>query len=175
MGMVEDVSIRDERIMLTVWCYGMPELFYELSDLEKIVVNNYWLTVELFADDLKGVASGIEPNREYVFCGVMDPRRSTWGRYGSRYTLSLGFVSVEDGYILGRAPGFEMAEIPDGCKYEPYSFPAMEQMNLNPGETVEDSYLGPESDWDIEKFFEETPHEIWRDYRDAWELSLIHI
>lgn len=95
----------------------------------------------------------------YVICGAFCPvdYGSMYGEHVNltsrmvNYLILPGRVSEEDGMLMGHLPIYP-SDLPDGALYEPYSFPAAEALT-----------------GDAASFFEDTPHEIWREYRETWE------
>lgn len=170
LGGMAEMDENNGKLLLDVRVNEIPMLFEEFSDLYSILMNMEWITVEMETDDVEAVKGFFNQYDEYVFCGMLDPARNNMNRYYRRYVLELGRVSVEDGYLVGRAPGFDAESIPEGCKYEPYSFPAAELINTAQDyEFVFGEREENENARDFDAFLNETGHDIWRDFREVWQ------
>ena len=135
---------------------GILLLNGELEQAEQLLEYIGYFIVEMDASEIPEAKELFELGETYVFSGIFDPRGIRYdprhqraARGYSAYVLDLGSVRMEDGVLMGAN---KLMLGGDGSLPEAYSYPAAEKCS------------GP-----AETFFEDTPNDIWREYRAAWE------
>ena len=112
------------------------------------------------ASECPEAADYFVPGERYVFSGIFDPRhakydprysRSVSGMAYTVYAIDAGTVYKDNGCLMG-VPAAVRAQLDRLESPVPYSYPAADRLDCAP-----------------EDFFEIGGHDIWRDYRGAWE------
>lgn len=83
------------------------------------------------------------------------------------HSIRLGHIKMQDGVVMGTPFGSEYMQAKEG-EYEPYSFPACEIITDRLNE--EEDGTGRRI-FDADTFFETTEHDVWREYKEKWELQ----